>query len=130
MIKGEAQKALYDALKAGGVAGGRVYDRPPEAAVFPYVTIGDEQVIPDITDCGEFYDVACDVHSWSRPASASKAEVKGLRGACAEAALTIDNVAGYIVHDVTIDGARTLRDPDGLTEHDILGVMLRLQKTP
>lgn len=49
------QAALVAALKAPGalptVVGGRVYDQPPTAAVFPYVVLGDCQVLPDKAGC-------------------------------------------------------------------------------
>ena len=47
----ELQKALHAALVAdaalSSLVGGRVFDRPPQDADFPFVTLGDSEVEPD-----------------------------------------------------------------------------------
>lgn len=119
MVGSEVQKAIYAALVAADVAGDRIYDQPPEDAVFPYVTIGDEQVLDDGTSCGDAWEVFTDVHGWSQPATGSKAEVKDLRAAIVAAVKGISAVSGFSLISVSVDTSRTRRDPDGLTEHDI-----------
>ncbi len=47
----ELQKALHASLVAdaglSALVGGRVFDRPPQDAAFPFVTLGDTDVEPD-----------------------------------------------------------------------------------
>lgn len=120
MIDDGVQKAIYTALTTAGVAGGRIYDQVPEKALFPYVTIGDEQVIDDSNDCAESWDVFSDIHVWSRPDSGSKGELKRAMKAVSVAVLAIDSVPGWTLISVKPETSRTLRDPDGKTEHGVL----------
>jgi len=47
----ELQKAIHASLvgnaSLSSLVGGRVYDRPPQDATFPFVTLGDTEVEPD-----------------------------------------------------------------------------------
>ena len=47
----ELQKAIHASLVAdaalSGLVGARVFDRPPQDAAFPFVTLGDTEVVPD-----------------------------------------------------------------------------------
>lgn len=119
MIAGEVQKAIFAALDGAAVADGRIYDQPPRGAQFPYVTIGDEQVIDAGTSCGDAWEVYCDIHVWSRPNGGSKLEVKLLRKDVTTAVLSISTIEGFVLDGVYHDTSRSRRDPDGLTEHDI-----------
>lgn len=70
------QQAVFAALTAGNaIAEGRVYDHARQDVDFPYVEIGEGQIIPDDTtsetvaagDAGvsEFIDI----HAWDRPSA-------------------------------------------------------------
>lgn len=118
MIGAQLQAAIYTSL--AGVAGGRVYDRPPASPVFPYVTIGDEQVIDDGNACADGWEVFPDVHVWSRSVSGSKAELKGLVAQIVPLVTAITTVTGFAVIAAELRTVRSLRDPDGLTEHAVL----------
>lgn len=119
MIGAEIQKALYQALAA--VMCGRVYDNPPKDPVFPYITIGDDQVLDDSTTCGDGWEVYEDIHIWDRPQKKSKAEVKTLRKSIVAAVMGISSIGDdYELIDISMSSARTIRDPDGLTEHGII----------
>jgi len=120
MIAGEVQKAIYDAMRAANCCDGRVYDNVPADAQFPYHTIGDEQVSDNSGSCGPMWTVDCDIHTWSRPDSGSKAEVKAARAAAFEAISNITDVPGYQCDGVSLETARTLSDPDGITQHDVM----------
>lgn len=131
MIGSEVQAALFAALTAAGVAGGRVYDRVPENPVFPYVTIGDSQVVDDGGDdtnrrCGGAWESFEDIHVWSRPSTGSKAEVKTMARAAVEAAVAITAIAGRRVLSIRLESSRTLRDPDGITEHTAITIRFLL----
>jgi hypothetical protein len=122
MIGGELQTAQYAALSGAGVADGRVYDKPPALPdrVFPYVTIGDEQVIDDGTSCADAWEILSDVHVWSRPNSGSKLEVKTLTSAIVPLLAAPLAVVGHRVVEASLQSARTFRDPDGITEHSVM----------
>lgn len=126
MIGPELQKAIVDALNAApALCDGRVYDGvPPEAkrisdtgAAWPYITVGDEQVIDSGNSCGDGWEVFPDVHIWTRPESRSKREGKALMAAAVDRLRAITAVDGYTVTSVSLETARSFRDPDGITEH-------------
>lgn len=119
MIGPQVQSALFAALNGATSCGGRVYDRVPEGPVFPYLTIGDEQVIDDSDQCGEAWDVVVDVHAWSRPVNGSKAEVKAIAAQVVTAIKGIAAVTGFSLDAIHHETTRTLRDPDGKTEHAV-----------
>ncbi len=128
MIGSEVQKAIYAALNAPtALAGGRTYDRVPPDPMFPYITIGDEQVVDDGNSCEDGWEVFADVHIWSRPATGSKVEVKDLVAAVVTRLNTPLTVIGFIVIVTELQSARTLRDPDGITEHAVLTLRYVLQ---
>ena len=120
MIGSQLQKAIFAALTAADVAGDRVFDRVPDGVSFPYVTIGDEQVIDDGNACGDAWEVYSDVHVWSRPATGSKVELKDTVAAVVPAVRGITTVTGFDVLLAELTTSRTLRDPDGITEHAVL----------
>lgn len=120
MIGAQVQAALYAALNGATDCGARIYDRVPEGAVFPYVTIGDEQVINDGDQCTDGWEVIPDVHVWSRPVNGSKAEVKTIAAQVVAAVLGISAIDGFDLASVHHETTRFLRDPDGKTEHAVL----------
>jgi hypothetical protein len=119
MIGPQLQKALYDALTGAGVASGRVYDRVPDNPVFPYVTIGDEQVIDDGNTCQDGWEVYPTVHVWGRDPSGSRASVKAMMAQAVTAVLSITSVTGFVLVASQLQDSRVDRDPDGLTDHAV-----------
>jgi hypothetical protein len=121
MIGRELQVAIVSALKAApALCDGRVFDNPPHGAAFPYLTIGDDQVVDDGNSCGEGWQVYADIHVWSRPAAKSKLEMKDLAAAVVTRLLALDGVAGFAVTVAALETARSFRDPDGITEHGVV----------
>lgn len=120
MMGAQMQKAIYLALTAAKVCDGRIYDRVPEKPVFPYVTIGNEQVIDDGNFCDDGFEVFSDIHVWSRPASGSKIEVKSIMADVYSAIIGIAIVADFRLISMQLETSRTMRDPDGLTEHGVM----------
>jgi len=120
VIGGELQQAIYAALVAGSIAGGRIYDRVPAGAMFPYVTIGDEQVLDDGSECMDAWEVISDVHVWSRPDGGSKLELKALVAEIVPRLATTLTVSGFRTVVGDMQTVRSFRDPDGLTEHAVL----------
>jgi hypothetical protein len=104
-----------------GLIAGRIYDRVPTGASFPYVTVGDDQTLPDHADCllGST-EVFATLHVWSRAIGHPEAKtiagaiVRALNGA--EPSLAPDYALNQLEHDST----RYLDDPDGLTSHGVV----------
>ena len=92
----------------------------PEGAAFPYLTIGDEQVMDAGNSCAEGWELYPDVHIWTRPLAGSKLEGKALAAELVDRLLAIDTVDGFTVISARLETARAFRDPDGLTEHGVV----------
>jgi hypothetical protein len=110
------QGAIVNALVAANVAGGRILDQPPIDAVYPYVTIGEGQVLADLADCYDGSECFLDIHVWSRAVGypETKRIADQVRGVLHDADLVLDGHSLELLH---FQDARTLRDPDGLTSH-------------
>lgn len=137
MLGAQLQVAIYEALTAPtALAGGRVYDNPPEetrresdtGAAFPMITLGDDQVLDAGNSCDDGWEVFSDIHVWSRWQKRSKLEAKNL------AAEIVDRlvggtltVFGWSVVIAALESQRSFRDPDGITEHTIVTVRHVLQ---
>lgn len=126
MIGTEVQKAIFDVLRAApAIAGGRVYDHVPRTngevtATFPYVEIGNEQIIDDGNSCDDGWEVFADVHVWSR--AVGFPETKGLIASIVPRLASIDTIPGFTVIVAEVESTRVLRDPDGLTSHGVISV--------
>src|ERR1700752_3522421 len=72
--------AIHDALVADGaltalLGGPKIYDEPPKAAAFPYVTLGEARVADFSTasDAGEEHRLT--LHAWSRQGGHKEAQM-------------------------------------------------------
>lgn len=125
MIGAQLQDAIRDRLIAENVAAGRIYDRIPPSAVFPYVEIGDEQTNDDGDQCAEMFEVYVDLHIWSR--APGRYEAKAVGEDCRKAlagGITVDDY--HIILD-EFETSRILVDPDGLTTHGVITFRYLLQ---
>jgi hypothetical protein len=129
------QKAVYDTLAAVNNLGAQVYDRVPRdaasgkvTAAFPYVHIGEDQVVSDADQCHDAATVFATAHVWSR--AVGKVEAKTIM---ARVCLALDanlGVDGFeiIAHGVD-DGPRHMDGGDGLTSHSVATFRYRLGPT-
>lgn len=113
------QDALIKALRADGVLPAvdkRVFDQVSSSATYPYVSLGDCQVLPDKAGCIDGVEVFPQIDVWSR--KVGYAEAKEI-GAAIVAALDDQpiEVAGFNVSVFELSSVQYLRDPDGLTRH-------------
>lgn len=113
----ELQAAIVSALKASPqVAGGRIYDNVPPDALFPYVSLGPCQVIPDKAECIDGTIVYSQIDLWSR--TTSFGELKLL---AKDVLRLLDDqplsVSGFNLVVFEFQDVRYLNDPDGLTRH-------------
>lgn len=109
------QVAFVAGLKALGTAAGtRVYDRVPDTETFPYITVGEGQIIPIEEECFDRSESTHQINVWSR--AVGYPEVKQLAGAI-RAALNHGSfsVTGHTVDLIRVTGIDYTRDPDGIT---------------
>jgi len=119
----ELQKALVARLRGDtGVAalvGTRIYDQPPPEPVYPYISLGPDQILPSRADCYDGKEVTLQVDAWSR--GVGFPEVKRIAEAICvaldDASLTL---VGHRLVDIYEEDVRTMRDPDGATSHAVL----------
>lgn len=111
---------VYDRLADGSPPiAAQVYDNVPPEPVFPYITIGDSQVLGDDTeDCGDGSEVFIRVHCWSR--AVGYPEVKALAAAVRTALKVIPVLADFTVAVAEYLQTQFLRDPDGKTRHAVV----------
>lgn len=119
----EVQKAIVKALKDDAaltaLINKRVYDPVPPGATFPYVSIGDDVIVPDEGDGYEGCDVTVTLHAWSR--EQGYGEIKKIDAAVQQAIRGATfNLTGFRLVDKLFETTRTLRDPDGLTNHGVV----------
>lgn len=100
----------------------RIYDEVPAPVApatlptFPYITVGDAQVIGDDTeDCGDGSEVNVQIDAWSR--ARGYPEVKRIAAAVRTALKTSPTFSGFDVSVVEFLQTQFLRDPDGKTRH-------------
>lgn len=126
------QAAIVAALKtAGGVSGlvgARVYDTVPDAPIFPYITLGPVQVLPDKADCIDGVEILPQIDGWSRANGSIESKKIGAAviAALDDQALT---VSGSSVVVFELQSVNYLRDPDGLTHHAAVTFRALLQRS-
>jgi hypothetical protein len=115
------QKAMVGAMRnmVPPVSGGRIYDQVPAQPVFPYVTVGDVQVLPDKADCIDGSETFPQVDVWTRSTGypETKQIATDVLAALDDQPLDVDGF-NLVVFEFT--EVRYLRDPDGLTRHGVL----------
>ena len=126
-------KAAIAALKAtlavSEQVGDRIYDRVPEKASgrpgvqYPYISMGPTSIAPGDVDCIDGVEVTIQFDVWSQGAGEaySSAEcrsiVEAIRKALHDAELDLEDNALAVL---TFELGRTLRDPDGVTNHGVI----------
>jgi hypothetical protein len=125
------QNAVETALRgsatlksAMGLAVVRLYTMAaPVNAPFPYVLIGEDQVMDDSTECAESSEVITTVHVRSRVAddvAASRIQAKSIAGVVRSTIKGLSAVTGFDVVLADFETTRHLIDPDGLTAHSVV----------
>lgn len=116
------QKALVARLKAGvPLVSGRVFDRVPMSAVFPFIQIGHTQAVNDDATCIDGATCYVTLHVWSRAVGAVEARRVADQIAAALQDWVPDLAAdGFAFADGRLNSVQTTGDPDGITTHSIL----------
>lgn len=135
MSRADAAESIATAIRAwlkadpdiAGRTGGRIYDVPPAAADFPYVSTGPSDTRDDSAEGIDGLEVTVTLDLWSRDAG-RLGPVRRLADAVAAALEGAElAVAGAAVAGVEIEGVRAFRDPDGVTGHGVVPVTVLLE---
>lgn len=124
------QNAMEAALRASpelaDAMGGRVRLYTLSAddnAPFPYIVIGEDQIVGDETECAASSEAFTTVHVWSRvdnDVSASRAQAKAIAGLVRSTINEALIVEGFAVSACRFHQSRHLTDPDRRTAHSIV----------
>jgi Protein of unknown function (DUF3168) len=113
--------AIHDALIADAalatiLGGPKIYDEPPRAAAFPYVTLGEARVADFSTDSEPVEEHQLMLHAWSRQGGHKEAHLiaGALLQALDDAALTL---ADHHLVNLRFAVADIRREADGRTYH-------------
>jgi Protein of unknown function (DUF3168) len=116
--------AIYDALNADAslvslLGGPKVYDEPPRAAAFPYVTLGEARIADYSTDEAPSEEHQMTLHAWSREGGNREAHTiaGALLSALDDAALTL---ADHTLINLRFALADVRREADGRTYHALV----------
>jgi hypothetical protein len=116
--------AIHDALAADSqlislLGGAKVYDEPPRAAAFPYVTLGEARIADFSTgsEAGEEHQLT--LHAWSRQGGHKQAHAiaGALLQALDDAPLTL---ADHALVNFRFSVADVRREADGRTYHALV----------
>jgi len=126
----ELQAAIVTKLKADAgviaVVSTRVYDNIPASPTFPYISLGDTQVLPDKAECIDGVEIFFSIDAWARDQTFPmvKKISKAIVAALDDQPIT---VAGYDTIVFEINSINHLKDPDGLTRHAALSFRALIQ---
>lgn len=119
------QKAQFEILKNDlaiktffGSASPRIYDRPPKDPKFPYVTIGDDQVLDDRAEGLDASEVYTRTHVWSKDVGV--VEAKKLSALVAKALDAELPVEGHRVVEHAVESIQAGAATDPLISHRIV----------
>lgn len=122
----ELQRALRAQLLASpavtALVGQRIYDQPPITPQFPYITLGETDVLVQRASFYDGSDVSMSVHAWSRANGypEGKRIAAAIRASLHEAPITLVGLERLV--DIEVQSSRAFRDPDGLTSHAVITV--------
>ncbi|MDX3550983.1 DUF3168 domain-containing protein [Streptomyces europaeiscabiei] len=110
------QTAVFTALSARPALTGKVYDKVPEPAPFPYVSLGSITEYPDDAHDAQGLEATVTVHAWSK--APGNGEVFDL---FAEVDAALDRVsltiAGFAEVRIRHTQHQALQDPDPDVRH-------------
>ncbi len=121
----EIQKAIVGVLRAhagtSALVSSRIYDRAPESATFPFLTLGVVAGIPFDGEALRGMRHIFDVHAWSRTVSAVECRriVAQVFDALHWADLTLDGGTPVICR---VTDRRDFADPVGVTTHGVVSI--------
>ncbi|KQZ01662.1 hypothetical protein ASD45_12960 [Pseudolabrys sp. Root1462] len=116
--------AVHDALSAdaallSALGGAKIYDEPPRAAAFPYVTLGEARIADYSTGDASGQEHQLTLHAWSRQGGHKEAHViaGALLQALDDAPLALTD---YRLVNLRFAVADVRREADGRTYHALV----------
>ncbi|MBS0536879.1 MAG: DUF3168 domain-containing protein [Proteobacteria bacterium] len=116
--------AVHDALAAdvaltGALGGPKIYDEPPRAAAFPYVTLGEARMADYSTGDASGQEHILTLHAWSRQGGHKEAHViaGALLQALDDAPLSLTD---HRLVNLRFAVADVRREADGKTYHALV----------
>lgn len=129
------QVALYDRLSTE-LAPLAVYDSPPHQpdgrpnADFPYVTIGDDTLLPFDTDTSLGVSATITLHVWSRyPGKKEAKTIMGLIYTTLHRQAATLVAVGYSFVDCLYEFGEIIEEVDGKTRHGVCRYRIIMEKT-
>lgn len=130
-VSAAIQRLIVDRLKAhAGVTAlvaGRVYDRAPKGASFPYISLGPTDAVRVPGDCKALRDVTVQVDIWSNYQK-GKVEAKRIADAVEDALHEYDaepDVGALI--EMRVDSVRVFEDQDPAVTHGVVTVTAQVE---
>ena len=126
----ELQAAIVSKLKndpgVTAVVGQRIYDEVPANPQFPYISLGDNQVLPDKAECIDGTEIFWQLDGWARDETfpVCKKISKAVVAAMDDQELL---VTGYATIVCEINTINYLHDPDGITRHVAISFRFLIQ---
>jgi len=118
------QSAICQALAGSAeltaqLGGLRVYDHPPQAAAYPFVTIGESSVFDWSTGTEDGAEHLVTLHVWSRSGGKRQAYalVEKIRELLSDQALILND---HALVNLRYQFSETRQDPDGETYHGVV----------
>ena len=129
----ELQGVIVETLKADpdvtALVADRVYDRIPQAPVFPYVNFAGSDETEDDADCIKGSAIFIQIDAWSRKPGYPEVKkiANAVRNALHDADLVLNTNALVMIEHRQI---RVFRDPDGLTSHGVIELQAFVERKP
>lgn len=103
------------------IVDGRIFDRPSQEVEFPYVQLGETQVLPFRGICIDGSTIFVSIHTWARDGWAGDT-VRRMSSLIVPALdlATLDLGPDYVCQLIEFEDTRVLRDPDGSTRHGVI----------
>ena len=105
----------------------RIYDRPSDNPVFPYVTISSAHVVDDWAEGIDGSEIYQEGHVWSR--AVGHVELKKISSIIRAVMCQLLPLQGHRIVVFEYVGTRYLDDPDGVTSHSIVTVRYSTEPT-
>ncbi|MGJ4888953.1 DUF3168 domain-containing protein [Bradyrhizobium sp. HKCCYLRH3099] len=112
------KRCLLEDADVKALVADRVYDLIPNGPTFPYVSLGEIQVMPELAEGADAATSYVTLHSWDRfkSGTATRALSRAVVAALHDRDLTIEDGA---VLSLLLQTSRVLPDPDGTTRHGV-----------
>lgn len=94
----------------------------PSGAPYPYIIIGEDEIIGDDTECVSSSEIIVSIHVWAREATPaeSRLKAKAIAGAVRAALTRQLPLNGHDMDEWIFEGTRHLSDKDALTAHSLV----------